>query len=95
MKDNIDIYSQMDWWNDNNSLLQQMPPKFDYFIEKLKNPVGLKILDIGCGGGLLSEEFAKHGADVTGLDISENSIKNSSTACKAEQFRYRIQSRCC
>ena len=36
---------------------------------------GKKILDIGCGGGLLAEELCKKGASVTGLDSSEKSIK--------------------
>ncbi len=34
----------------------------------------LRILDIGCGGGLLSESMAKHGADVHGVDISDGNI---------------------
>ena len=36
---------------------------------------GLKILDIGCGGGLLSEPMARLGASVTGIDVSEKNIK--------------------
>src|SRR5262245_9294133 len=32
---------------------------------------GLRILDLGCGGGLLSEPMARLGADVTGVDASE------------------------
>ncbi len=36
---------------------------------------GLKIMDIGCGGGLLAEAMAERGAKVTGLDPSEASIK--------------------
>lgn len=34
----------------------------------------LKILDIGCGGGLISEPFARMGADVTGIDAGEKNI---------------------
>tara|TARA_B100000287_G_scaffold197686_1_gene186861 strand:- start:1260 stop:1988 length:729 start_codon:yes stop_codon:yes gene_type:complete len=41
-------------------------------IHPLKN---LKILDIGCGGGLLSEPMSKLGAKVTGIDASINNIK--------------------
>ncbi|MSP33523.1 MAG: bifunctional 2-polyprenyl-6-hydroxyphenol methylase/3-demethylubiquinol 3-O-methyltransferase UbiG [Rickettsiales bacterium] len=35
---------------------------------------GLKIIDIGCGGGLISEPFARMGADVTAIDASEKNI---------------------
>ena len=48
-------------------------------IEKIKNldkPLkNLKILDIGCGGGLLSEPMCRLGADVTGIDASEKNIQ--------------------
>ncbi|MEM7301241.1 MAG: bifunctional 2-polyprenyl-6-hydroxyphenol methylase/3-demethylubiquinol 3-O-methyltransferase UbiG [Pseudomonadota bacterium] len=36
---------------------------------------GLRVLDIGCGGGLLSEPMARMGADVTGADASETNIE--------------------
>ena len=36
---------------------------------------GLKILDIGCGGGLISEPMARLGAKVTGIDASEKNVK--------------------
>jgi len=39
---------------------------------------GLRILDIGCGGGLISEPLAKMGARVTGIDPSEKNIKTAS-----------------
>lgn len=35
---------------------------------------GLKVLDIGCGGGILSESMAKLGADVHGIDVTEKNI---------------------
>lgn len=38
---------------------------------------GLRLLDIGCGGGLLSEPMARLGADVTGADPSRNNIETA------------------
>ena len=40
---------------------------------------GLKILDIGCGGGLVAEAFARLGANVTGIDASEKTIAIAKT----------------
>ncbi|MGB3626649.1 MAG: bifunctional 2-polyprenyl-6-hydroxyphenol methylase/3-demethylubiquinol 3-O-methyltransferase UbiG, partial [Henriciella sp.] len=40
---------------------------------------GLRLLDIGCGGGLASEPMARLGADVTGVDASEANIKTAMT----------------
>lgn len=39
---------------------------------------GLRLLDIGCGGGLLSEPMARLGAEVTAIDASEKNIKTAS-----------------
>lgn len=36
--------------------------------------LGLRVLDVGCGGGILSESMAKLGADVTGIDVVEKNI---------------------
>jgi len=49
----------------------------DHFNLKRKNlPLkGINILDIGCGGGLLSEPMSRLGAKVTGIDASEKNIK--------------------
>ena len=71
------------WWAE-RGILHHMrtvfnPPRFGYFrrvlIDILRiNPSGLKALDVGCGGGLLAEEFARLGFSVTGIDPSEPSI---------------------
>ena len=39
---------------------------------------GLRLLDVGCGGGILSESMAKLGADVTGIDIVDKNIRIAS-----------------
>ncbi len=36
---------------------------------------GLRVLDVGCGGGILSESMARLGADVHGIDITEENIQ--------------------
>jgi 2-polyprenyl-6-hydroxyphenyl methylase/3-demethylubiquinone-9 3-methyltransferase len=43
--------------------------------EKFTKISGVKILDVGCGGGLVAEPFAVAGADVTAIDASEKNIK--------------------
>jgi 2-polyprenyl-6-hydroxyphenyl methylase/3-demethylubiquinone-9 3-methyltransferase len=67
------------WWDQDGfmSLLRTSvnPPRYAYFREALvsrlgRDPKGLRVLDVGCGGGLLSEEFAAMGCDVTGIDQS-------------------------
>lgn len=77
-----------DWWNPNGKFkpLHQMNPcRLDYitrqiaaeFGRDLKRPRpldGLRLLDIGCGGGLLSEPMARLGAEVVGADAAEGNI---------------------
>lgn len=49
----------------------------------LRHPFeGLKILDIGCGGGLLCEPMARLGADVTGVDAAERNVRIASLHAK-------------
>lgn len=44
--------------------------------EKAERPFeGLRVLDIGCGGGILSESMAKLGAQVTGIEITERNVR--------------------
>lgn len=71
------------WWDENEplSMLRTMvnPGRFGYFravlTERLGiDPRGKAALDVGCGGGLLAEEFARLGCVVTGIDPSEPSL---------------------
>ena len=64
-----------DWWNKtgHHKLLHKLNPlRLEYISSRIE--IKNKILDIGCGGGILSEELSKMGAKVTGIDSSKKSI---------------------
>ena len=72
------------WWDENEflHLLKVMvnPWRVPYFMDVLETLYGrdlsqVHLLDIGCGGGVLTEEFASMGCQVTGIDISPRSIE--------------------
>lgn len=86
---NLQIYDQMDWWHEKNALLLQLPVKFNYYKTIIDNIKNHKILDIGCGGGLLAEEFAKLGANVVGIDPSENAINKAKDHAKLNKLKIK------
>ncbi len=55
-------------------ITSQIAAEFDRDLTTAKPFKGLRILDIGCGGGLLSEPMARLGADVVGADAAERNI---------------------
>ena len=62
------------WWDKEgpfHTLHDINPCRLDY-IQKLINLSGKTVLDLGCGGGILSEALARQGAQVLGIDIEEN-----------------------
>ncbi|MEI4471857.1 bifunctional 2-polyprenyl-6-hydroxyphenol methylase/3-demethylubiquinol 3-O-methyltransferase UbiG [Frigidibacter sp. MR17.24] len=77
-----------DWWNPHGKFkpLHQMNPcRLDYIVTQVAAEFGrdlsaalpfggLRVLDIGCGGGLLSEPMARLGAEVVGADAAERNI---------------------
>ena len=78
-----------DWWNPEGKfkpIHKFNPVRISFIVDVLKSHFNLKrqssmplknlrILDLGCGGGLLSEPMARLGAQVTGLDASKNNIR--------------------
>jgi len=65
------------WWDKNSEFkpLHAINPLRLNFID---GAVGLKdklVLDVGCGGGILSESMAEKGAHVTGIDLGEKALK--------------------
>ncbi len=81
-KDEVEKFSRIaeEWWDKEGkfSPLHKLNPVRTSYIKEVIDQNKLKelnILDIGCGGGLLSEEMARIGARVTAIDASERNIK--------------------
>lgn len=64
------------WWDPHGEFkpLHAINPLRLEWIERNAGLAGRKVLDIGCGGGILSESMAQHGAEVTGIDLSEKAL---------------------
>ena len=103
-KKEIEKFSKIaeEWWNPQGKfkpLHKFNPIRISYikksviknFKLKIKNkPLeNIKILDIGCGGGLLSEPMSKLGADVVGIDASKNNIKIAELHAKKSNLKIR------
>ena len=83
------------WWDQKGPLktLHQINPTRMHWIQSHTSLAGLKILDLGCGGGILSEALAQQGALVTGLDADEASIQVAQH--HAHTSRLNINYQCC
>ena len=64
------------WWDPNSEFkpLHDINPLRIDWIDRNVGLAGKRILDVGCGGGLLSEGMAICGAEVTGIDLSEKPL---------------------
>ena len=64
------------WWDLHSEFkaLHEINPLRLEWIDQLANLSGKKVLDIGCGGGILAESMAKKGAHVCGIDLSDKAL---------------------
>ena len=102
-KEEIQKFSKLasEWWDVNGKfkpLHMFNPIRIEYITEKIKQHFkikdnnsnflkGLSILDIGCGGGLISEPMARLGGTVTGIDASEKNIKVAKLHSQANKLK--------
>ena len=103
-QEEVDKFSKMasEWWDPNGKfapLHKFNPIRQEYLVDKIKNHFGilpngsypfknLKLLDVGCGGGLIAEPMTRLGAKVTGIDASEKNINVAKF--HAEQMNLKI-----
>jgi 2-polyprenyl-6-hydroxyphenyl methylase/3-demethylubiquinone-9 3-methyltransferase len=64
------------WWDKDSEFkpLHEINPLRLGYIDQLASLQGKKVLDVGCGGGILSESMHFKGADVTGIDLGEKAL---------------------
>lgn len=65
------------WWDPSGEfkpLHLLNPVRLSYISDELQGLFGKTVIDIGCGGGILAESMARTGANVTGLDMAEDSL---------------------
>ena len=101
-KEEIQKFSKLadEWWDVNGKfkpLHMFNPIRIEYIVENIRSHFKLKdkiinlenfnILDIGCGGGLISEPMARLGANVTGIDASEKNINIASMHSKKNNLK--------
>ncbi len=99
-KVNNDIYNELGerWYcaHDDPVALLRAESKIrnPWVLEKLKFIFGaqtnLRILDVGCGGGFLSNYLSSHGYRVSGIDLSEESLKVAEKYDQTQKVDYRI-----
>ena len=75
----LDKFSSMadEWWDPEGSSkpLHEINPLRANYIDRFAKVAEKKVLDVGCGGGLLTEALAKRGAVMTGIDMAERSLE--------------------
>lgn len=81
------------WWNPNGEmeLLHSLNPLRLKYIESWVALNNQAVLDVGCGGGILSESLACRGAHVTGIDLSDGCIEAAKSHAKKNNLEINYQ----
>lgn len=89
----IQKFNDQDWWNTEGELktLHDINPTRFEFMEDCVELAGKKALDIGCGGGIISEGLAHRHAKVTGIDMAPNAIEVAKHHAKSHHLEIDYQ----
>jgi 2-polyprenyl-6-hydroxyphenyl methylase/3-demethylubiquinone-9 3-methyltransferase len=81
------------WWDPNSEFkpLHQINPLRMNYISQKVNLAGKQVLDIGCGGGILSEAMTHHGANVTAIDMADASLAVAKLHCLESKLEIDYQ----
>lgn len=81
------------WWDPNSEFrpLHEINPLRLEWINQRTPLFGKRVIDVGCGGGILAEAMAKKGADVTGIDLSDKALKVADLHCLESGINVRYE----
>lgn len=81
------------WWDLEGEMkpLHLINPLRLNFIEEHVNIQNQQVLDVGCGGGILSEALAMSGANVTGIDMSEAALNVAKSHAKKNKLKIKYE----
>ena len=93
----LDKFSKLadEWWNPNGKFkpLHLINPLRVSYIENKVQIKGLDILDIGCGGGILSEALSQKGANVTAIDLADGPLEVAKIRQKQSKLDIKYKKR--
>ena len=79
------VFDRFPWWDPGDVLTRITPVRFSYIASVCGDLTGYRVLDLGCGGGLLAEPLRQAGADVIGIDISVRALQVARRHASEEQ----------
>ena len=97
MRNDLSIYRTYaaNWWDGSQRFLRLLhnlvPPRLAYFDTIVGSWRGKTVLDLGCGGGFMSEALARRGATVVGVDPSEEAIRVAQAHAESEGFKIEYE----
>jgi 2-polyprenyl-6-hydroxyphenyl methylase/3-demethylubiquinone-9 3-methyltransferase len=91
IRNDLTIYEThaADWWTGRSRFMRSLQalvaPRMRYFNESVPSWSGLRVLDVGCGGGFMSLAIAKLGADVIGIDPAPGAVSAAAAEAKSQR----------